>query len=287
MKRIDAFLTLCILLIIFFFGSSCSRNEGSLKSEVNAEFVDVYESAPPPSRVNGSPMDAYNPKQETYNPKLIKKGELAISSDSIEVTKSILYGFVKACNGNISNENLVKSGNTVFYEIGLNVQASEFDKFLKMVDSSGMNIVSRSFSVEDITLQYIDDSTRLQNKKKLEKKYLDLLSRVNDMKSILEIESKIEEIRTDIESKERQLKYLDTKVAYSDFNVRIEMDKVNLTFDERNEFTYRIGHGIINGWQGMKEFLIFLVTIWPVYIFAAGIIYLIRFLIRRRRKNKK
>ncbi len=285
MKRINAFLRLSLLLIIFILNSSCSRNQRNLESNVSAEFLDmtgVNESVPPPP-----PPGTFNPKQNSYNPKLVKKGELTISSNSIEATKTLLYGFVKSCNGNINSENLVKSEFTTFYEIGLDVQASDFDVFLKMVDSSGMNIVSRSFSVEDITMQYMDDSTRLQNKKKLEKKYLDLLLKAVDMKSTLEIESKIEEIRTDIEIKESQLKLLDKKVAYSDFNVRIEMDAVNLTFDARNKFTYRIGQGIVNGWHGMKEFLIFLVTIWPFYLIVIFVIYMIRFFVKRMKRNKK
>lgn len=284
MKRINSIVLVSSLLTLFLFNSACSRSNRSLEYSEGLAAVKMssLEAPPPPSPPSGS-----NTKQESYNPKLIKRGELTISSNTIEKTKKTIYTFVKECHGNVVSENLVKSDYTTFYEIGLNVQATDFDKFLNLLDSADLNIVSRSFSVEDITLQYIDDSTRLQNKKKLEMKYLDLLSKAGDMRSTLDIEAKIEEIRTDIEVKAGRMKMLDKQVAYSDFTVRIELDNKNLSNSSHNKFFYRIGKGITNGWYGMKEFLIFLVTIWPVYIFAAGLFYLTRILIRRRRKNKK
>jgi hypothetical protein len=244
--------------------------------------VGTMESAVPPPPPSSSESD-----QSNYNPKLIKTGNLTIASNTIEETRETLYKLVKTCNGNITSENLVKSDFSTYYEIQLNVEAANFDHFLKLIDSVGLNIVSRSFSVEDISMRYIDDSTRLQNKKKLEQKYLYLLSKAADMRSTLDIEAKIEEIRTEIEVKEGQLKLLDKQVAYSDFSVRIETDNLNLSNSTRNKFTHRIGKGLSNGWYGLKEFLIFLVTIWPVYFVIAGFIYLIRYIIRRRRKNKK
>lgn len=284
MKLLNILVLVCCLVTIILCGSSCNHNPANFEGG-NASSLygvsNVRENAPPP------PPGSSAPVQNDYNPKLIKKGELTISSNAIETTKTLLYSFVKACNGNVISENLVKSNFSTYYEIGLNVRASDFDKFLNLLDSAELNIVSRSFTVEDITLQYTDDSTRLQNKKKLRDKYLGLLVKATDMKSTLDIEDKIEELQTDIELKEGRMKLLDKQVAYSDFSVRIELDDQNLSDGARNKFTYRIGKGISNGWHGMKEFVIFLVTIWPVYLFAGVFLYLIRYIIRRRRKNKK
>jgi hypothetical protein len=235
--------------------------------------------SPPP------PPPPPSAKQEAYSPKLVKKGALSIASRDIESTKTVLYGFVKACNGYVTNENLVRNEFCNYYDISLNIDASRFDRFLQMLDSSGMNIVSRTFSVEDVSLKYIDDSTRLQNKKKLEKKYLELLSKTNDIKSILEIEDKLEEIQTDIESKEGQMKLLEKQLAYSEFTVKIERDIVNLSYDDRTKFIYKIKEGIVRGWEGMKTMLVALVSLWPLFVIIALLIAGIKAMIRRRRKH--
>lgn len=283
MNQLKPFVFTTSLLIMLMNCSSCSHNERRLNSSANAIMMDMTaanESAVPPS------PESADRHQDSYNPKLVKKGELTISSNTLEATKKTIYSLVKACKGSITSENLVKSDFTTYYEIGLHVQASYFDTFINLLDSAELNIVSRSFSVTDISMQYLDDSTRLQNKRKLEKKYLELLSKAADMRSTLDIEAKIEEIQTDIEVKESQLKLLEKQVAYSDFSVRIEMDNVNLSKNSKSKFAYRLGKGISNGWYGMKEFLIFLVTIWPLYLFAAAFIYFIRFLIRKKRRIK-
>lgn len=130
----------------------------------------------------------------------------------------------------------------------------------------------------------MDDSTRLQNKKKLQKKYLDLLSRATDMKSTLEIEEKSEEIQTDIEVRESQVKVLERKINYSQFFIKIEKDYGFLKQEEKNKFTYKISQGLHYGWEGIKNSIVFLILIWPLYVLLA-ILILVRKYYKRRRAN--
>jgi hypothetical protein len=269
----------CILVLIcLLIALSCSKKQ-ELKKQVLMESVNAsYEPPPPPP----PPPPAIN--QSSYNPKLVKKGDLTISSIDIESTKQLIFGFVKICNGYVINENLVANEPNSFYQISLNIQASQFDKFVHLLDSSKLNIVSRSFSVADVTMQYVDNVTRLENKKKLEKRYLDLLAKTKEIKDILEIEEKLENIRTEIEVKESQLKVLDKQIEYSEFNLKIEKRKVNISFDDTNKYSYKIGQGLISGWEGIKSFLIALISIWPIYLLIAILYYAIRGIIRKKKK---
>ena len=269
-----------IIICLITIGSCKSKNERGFEQMMSTEFMQSSALPPPP------PPPPTSQTQDMSSQKLIKKGELTISSKDIEVTKTLIYGIVKECNGYVTNENLVKNDVFSYIEISLNIQASQFDNFLLLLDSSKIDIVSRTFSVEDISLKYIDDSTRLQNKKKLEKKYLDLLSRTNDIKNLLEIEDKLEEIQTDIEVKESQLKLLNKKINYSEFFIKIEKDSGFLTKEDKNKFTYRINQGLILGWEGIKIVIVFLILIWPVYAVFAMLFLIIRIMKRRKTKNK-
>lgn len=271
--------TLLIIICLIALGSCKNKNELGFEKMVPAEFMQSSALPPPP------PPPSAAKTQDLYSQKLVKKGELTISSKDIELTKTLIYRFVKECNGYVTNENLVKNDVFSYIEISLNVQASQFDFFLQLLDSSKINLVSRTFSVDDVSLKYIDDSTRLQNKKKLEKKYLDLLSKTNDIKNLLEIEDKLEEIQTDIEVKESQLKLLDKKIAYSEFNIKIEKTTSDLTYEDSNKFRYKLGKGIIQGWEGFKSVLVFLITIWPLYVLITIVFLAIKK--RKKKKNKK
>jgi hypothetical protein len=150
-----------------------------------------------------------------------------------------------------------------------------------------MNIVSRTFSVEDVTLKYIDDSTRLQNKKKLEKKYLDLLSKTNDIRNILEIEDKLEEIQTDIEVKEGQMKMLNKQIAYSAFEIKIEQDIVDASYQDRKKFSYMLKQAVVRGWEGVRLAAIGLVSFWPLWVLIGVLVAAIKIFIRRRKNPKR
>lgn len=169
------------------FGFSASSRE---VQEVDLELMDVKEV----TLVNGYA-------------KLIKRGSLTIATNDIDKTKEQLYTFVKKCQGYIEKENMYSRGANSYCQFTVNVKASEFDHFIALADSGELNVINKSFSVDDVTASYIDDSTRLENKKRLEKRYLELLNKASEMKEILEIEEKLEVLRSDIESRQNQMKF--------------------------------------------------------------------------------
>jgi len=267
-----------LIVICFIAAISCRNKHEYMEADVSAEMMVTPGSQIPP------PPPPKN--QGQYNPKLVKKGELTISSKDMELTKELVYRFIKECNGYVINENFTNNDYNTYFDISLNIQASLFDLFLKKLDSSKINIVSRTFSVEDISMNYIDDSTRLCNKKKLERKYLDLLTKSKEIKNLLEIEEKLEEIQTDIEVKESQIKLLDKQIAYSEIKIKIEKNITNLTYEDRTRFTYKLSQGFVKGWEAIKVLLIFLLTIWPFYILIALIFFVIKPIIKKRKKKK-
>lgn len=274
-----------LLLIVFLLAAfSCNNRERYMEKAVGIEMMESSGDVPPPPPPPGVKSAGQEKNSST---KLVKKGELTIASNNLEATKALIYKFVKECNGYVTHENLVKDELFAHINISLNVQASRFDVFLELLDSAKINIVSSTFSVEDVSMKYIDDSTRLQNKKKLEEKYRELLSRAKDMKDLLEIEEKIEEIQSEIEVRESQLKMLEKQIAYSEFTIRIEKDEIYLPYDARNKFTYRIGQGIAAGWEGVKSILVFLLAIWPLYVVIGIIFFWVKAIIKRRKKQYK
>ena len=275
MKNLNFFLFGIFLIVV-----SCKQRYNYVDGPTEAMKVEM---SPPSMNFASKMADAYSTVKQ-YNPKLIKKGSLTISSSNIEFAKGIVYDFVKKCNGQIISESLTSNEPYAYYEITLTVQASLFDRFFNLIDSAKLNIISKSFSSEDVTMQYIDNTTRLENKKKLEKRYLELLGKTKDIKDMLDIEEKLENIRSDIESRESQMKVMETEISYSEINLKIEKQTINLTYEQKSKYSFKVWQGIISGWQGLKATLIFLLSIWPVYLIVIAIYYLVRYLRHRRKK---
>ena len=68
---------------------------------------------------------------------------------------------------------------------------------------------------QDVTEEYIDITARLKTKKELEARYLELLKKANKVEEIVSIEKEIGNLRSDIESIEGRLRYINNAVAYS------------------------------------------------------------------------
>jgi hypothetical protein len=273
-----------ILFLLFFALISCSQSQkekvvfSTVAPSMEMADMTASESAPPPP-----PPPSSN--GTSYQPKLVKKGEMTISTDNIEATKSLIYKFVNQCQGYVTEEKLTKGYGWNVYEVSLNIAANHFDHFLQLVDTAKMNVTEKNFSVEDVTLKFIDDSTRLSNKKKLEQRYLALLAKAGEMKNILEIEEKLEEIRSDIEVREGQLNLLRKKVAFSTFTIKIVKETNPVSYEEQNKFSYKIKSALSAGWDGLKSFAVFLFLIWPAY-FAILVLYPgMRWWIRRRKRK--
>jgi hypothetical protein len=265
-------------LVCFAIFSSCNKSNSNQLEE------DAVLCMMEPTSNNFSPPPPPPPSEKGhYNPKLIKKGNMTISSTDIELTKKLVYQFLKRCNGYVVNENLEKSETESYYYIDLNIQARSFEKFIQLIDSAKLNVVSRSFSVEDVSLQYIDDSTRLANKKKLENRYLEILSKAKDIKEMLQIEEKLEQIRTDAEVREAQLKMIDKQVAYSSFTLKIEKSNNELSSAQKEKYSYEVTQGISKGWNGFKAGIVFLISIWPIYLLFAFIYFALKFILKRRK----
>lgn len=263
----------------------CSEKRSEAKFDNHSSNYKASREEPVEEEVDLALMDVGNGRGgNQYNPKLIKRGSLEIATNDIEKTKKQVYNFVKKCQGYIEKENSYSRGENNYCQLTVNVKASEFDRFIALADSVELNVINKSFSVDDVTASYIDDSTRLENKRKLENRYLELLNKAKEMKEILEIEEKLEVLRSDIESRQNQMNVLNKQIAYSTFEITLEKEGFNHTFDNRNKYSNKLVQGLLNGWEGLKAVSIFILSIWPVYIVLIGIFYFIR--MRKRSKNK-
>lgn len=281
--------TSCVLVI-----AACGKKTDNQAAAVSAtmERISDPSDAPPPPPPPPPPAECVSqvqyvdPGTAQYNPKLIKSADLRIITKDIVCSKKIVHAIAAKCKGIIMREFAVTEGPEVYSEISLSVKGATFDQFMSLIDSSTLEIASRSVSVSDVTMQYVDDSARLANKKQLEKTYIRLLSHAQKIADIIEIEEKIEEVRSDIESKESQFKALKFKVAYSEIYLKIEKETNKEIKHDKGKYGSDLSNGFAKGWDDLKSFFVNVVSIWPIYILVLAIAFVVWIIIKRRRKRK-
>jgi hypothetical protein len=95
------------------------------------------------------------------------------------------------------------------------------------------------------------------------------------MSDLLQIEDKLAEIRSDIESTQSQLNYMSKQVAYS---------SLNITFYTRqpeqvaagNGFGYKLKNALITGWESLQNLFFGLLSNWYLLLVIALIIVFVK-----------
>ncbi|MCO5945557.1 DUF4349 domain-containing protein [Mucilaginibacter flavidus] len=219
--------------------------------------------------------------------KIIKEGDINFETNDTKQTRNSIFNALSKLGGYISDENETNSSdyNRKEFNLKIRVPAKNFDQFLNGVTAIAVKIDSKNIRIKDVTAEYIDINSQLTNKKKLEERYLELLKKANKMADLLEIENKLTEIRTDIESTQGRLNYLVKQVDYSSLDITFYTKQIAVQ-DNGNTFGYRLKSALADGWIVLGGLFFGFIQVWPIWILFGIVIYLIRAW-RRRRRNRQ
>jgi len=212
--------------------------------------------------------------------KIIKKGDLRCRVKNVATARTKIVSAIKSVGGYISEE--TESGyenNRKEYSITLKVPAKNFDKLLQDISSTADNIDNKNIQIEDITSEYIDTKTRLDNKKKLEKRYLELLESAVKIGDMLQIENKLSEIRSDIESVERQFMQMKKQVVYSTITVNFYSQAS--ASETGKGFLYLVGASLNEGLEYLGKAFFKILSFWPFVLILLTI-----FIFYKKRKRE-
>ena len=174
----------------------------------------------------------------------------------------------------------------------IRIPAQQLDAFLSSV-SEVSNVISRNDSVSDVTLQYVDMESHKKALTAEQDRLLELLEQAESVEDIITIESRLSDVRYQIESMESQLRTLQNQVSYSTVYLDIqEVEKLTPVEEQtRGEMIregfmdslYGVGNGLLDFGTAVIIDLPYLV-VWAAVILL--VILIIR-LLRKHRKNKK
>lgn len=211
--------------------------------------------------------------------KLIKTGDVSFETENLAQTQLNILNAVKSLDGYISSDNEYRSYYQMNHTLTIRVPADNFDKLISIISEGVENFDNKSIDVQDVTEEYIDIVARLKNKKELETRYLQLLSKANTVTELLEIEREIGNLRAEIESIEGRLNSLKNRISLSTLTVNFYKEIPNKT-----AFGEKMADGISNGWNNLMWFFIGIINIWPFVLIFIGLTF---WLIKWRKKRRK
>jgi len=260
MKHLINFFGLLFLLI----AAGCAQNTDSSKIEMATS-----EMREPTSEQK---------TEEIVERKLIKVGRVEFETDNLSSTRKTIFDAVDAYKGYVSSDQEFKTPERISNTVIIRIPSDNFDNLLKDATQGVEKFESKEINVQDVTEEFLDVQARLKTKKELETRYLDILKQAKTVTEILEIEQQIGQLRSEIESIEGRLTYLQNQVSFSTLTMTFYESIPNQT-----AFGQKFKNGFRNGWDNLIWFFVVLTNVWPFLLFGLGLIIGIR--LYRKRKH--
>ena len=245
-------------------------------------------------------------EQAATDRKLIKTVNISAETEQFDSLLVNVEKQVTALGGYIEEMSRYNRNNSYYYDsdvtnlrcasMTIRIPREKLDTFLSEVDEQS-NIISRSESVSDVTLQYVDLESHKKALLTEQNRLLELMEQAVTVEDIITIESRLSEVRYQIESMESQLRTYDNKIDYS--TVYLSIDEVErYTPGDDISVGERIREGFLESLRGVgngfKNFGIWFVInlpyliVWALLIVAAIIILckLHKHTVKRRAKKK-
>lgn len=273
MKQIFFFLLLSLSLF------SCEKAENNFDSKVQAIML-----APKSEKSKFTQNDLASPSKptEAIEPKIIKEGNLRFETKDLQATYNQIIKNITASGGTIQSDVEGNDYESVFRKLIIRIPSQKFDVFMTNITKGVRFFDTKEITSEDVTAEYIDINARLNAKKTLENRYLELLKKATKVTEMLEIETQLSLIREEIEAKQASLNYLQNRVAFS--TITIEFYKtVAQESGATVSYGTKIWTAITSGFNSLSGLFIWLLSVWPYLIITIVVLYFIR----KKIKTKK
>ena len=297
MKKMTAFLvTLCMLaaLLAGCGGASKSMSFSHDTPAMAADGAGAYESE------NYKAEDAGLTGDTAADSTVLPEGRKWIITVNMYAETEDLDALMEALNGKIStlggyvedqdshNGSMYSSRRYRSASLTIRVPAERVDEFTE--EMSGIaNVVSTSLSREDITLSYVATESRVKALQTEEARLLELMEQAETMADLLEIESRLTDVRYELENRASQLRLYDNQVDYA---------TIYLSIDEVQEYTpveeptvwERISGGFVSSVKGvgngLLDLLVWVLAKSPYLVILGGVTAGVVVLIKKRKTRR-
>jgi hypothetical protein len=217
----------------------------------------------------------------TVDTKIIKTAFITVEVKDVTGSVDALKTLVAAKGGYLSSSNIQAGyNNRLTGTVVLRIPAAEFEDTLAGVKAIG-TVKSVSTQGEDVTEQYVDVQAQITSYQNQLAQYNEIMKKAVKVSDVIEIQQQIDQVQTNLNRVQGQLKYL---------NSRIDMSTITVSLQEPEPVGGSAGYDFVNtinqgieGFLGMVDaIIIVLFTLLPLIIIGA-----VAYGIYRWRKGKQ
>jgi len=269
MKRLIIGLALVVLLLVPVSCARAPENEGV---------------APMPPMLGEDKAFAPTALSPTEERMIVRTGDMALVVEDIIHTRDDIAQLAVRFDGYVASSQISGEEEEMRGWISIRVADEKFDQALTELRNLAVRVKSERTSSQDVTEEYIDLQSRLNNAEATEKQYLALLEKATDVEDILKIYESLSRVRQEIEQIKGRMQYLERTSSMSRISVQLEPQATAKPLVHAGwsalEALKSAVRGIVIFGQWLGTLAIWLLIFIPIWGTVVGIIYW-----RRRRKK--
>ena len=236
-----------------------------------------------------------------YTAKIIYTASVSIETTEFDKAVAALESQVQKIGGFVESSNV--TGDTQYNADGttsivnrwayytVRIPCEQFEAFLHETEGFG-NVISTSRDAQNVTSAYTDYEARLSSLNTQEERLLDMLSKSEDVETLIALEQRLSDVRYEIESIERSLRNYDMQIRYSTVELDLrEVEVYTPTVPVRRTFGQKLSDSLSDGWtgfaRGVQNVILSLASALPALVLLAVIVIAVIAGIKTARKKRK
>jgi hypothetical protein len=135
------------------------------------------------------PTSASPQANPDWDKKIVKTADIGLEVKNFRVFNAALSGIVKQFGGYISQEQETQSSYKIENTMTIKVPVEQFEGAMNRLSagSDSDKLVGKKISTEDVTMEVVDTKSRMESKKEVLQRYLELLKQAKTMNEILKV----------------------------------------------------------------------------------------------------
>ena len=210
---------------------------------------------------------------DSASAKIIYTANLSLESKDYDAARAALDAALQAAGGYLeSSSEYSGTDDSRSVSLTYRVPQENYDSFLAAIAEAG-NVTYKNQQADDVTAQYLDVETRLENLKAQRTRLQQLQQQADSLSDLLEIESSLTDVQSQIESWQSQMDWYSDQVEQC--TVYVSLSEVSTYSPPSEGFGSRIASAFADGWQnfvdGVQQLAVTLAGAWPVVVIAAAV----------------
>lgn len=232
-----------------------------------------------PAEEQGTARDADEPGGflAPIEQRIVKTGEVSLEVENVGEAIGRVRAMAASLNGYVGGSQAGTLDDRA--TLTLRIPATSFDEALAQLHELDAEVVAEATREQDVTGQVVDLQARIDNLRASETSYRELVARAERVEDILAVQSRLDDVRGQIEQLAAQLEALEGQAALSTLTVTLVPRPAPVTaqaevWDPRAQLDQALA-SLVGMGQGLLNGLIWFVVVWVPVLLVLALLVLV------------